>query len=88
MNGGVLHAVECLSSKEIEDAASGYRFFRLDAAAKLLVQARRIFESGHDLAEHEVLLDRDYHLLIPNDSSLYARFEEHRSNQPQDFAPL
>jgi len=88
MNGGVLHAVECLSPTEMEEAASGYRFFNLDAAAKLLIQARRIFELGHDLAEHEALLDGDYHRLIPDDSSLYARFEQHRRSHPQDFAPV
>lgn len=88
MNGGVLHAVECLSPSEIEEAASGYRFFALDAAARLLVGARRIFEAGHDLAEHEGLLDRDYQRLIPDDGWLYARFEQHRLSHPQDFAPV
>jgi hypothetical protein len=88
MNGGVLHTVECLSPFEIEEAASGYRFFGLVAVAKLLVEARRIFEAGHDLAEQEGLLDRDYHRLVPDDSSLYARFERRRQSHPQDFAPL
>ena len=88
MNGGVLHAVECLSPSEIEEAASGYQFFGLAGAAKLLVGARRIFEAGKDLADHEGLLDRDYHELIPDDSSLFTRFERHRQLHPQDFAPL
>jgi hypothetical protein len=88
MNGGVLHAVECLSRPEIEEAASGYRFFGLDAAARLLIGARRIFESGHDFPDHEALLDRDYQTLISDDSSLYARFEQHRRSHPHDFAPL
>ena len=30
MNGGVLHAVERLQPSELQDAASGYRFFGLD----------------------------------------------------------
>jgi hypothetical protein len=87
MNGGVLHAVECLSASEIEQAASRYRFFGFNAAASLLLGARRILESGQDLADHEALLDRDYHRLIPDDASLYARFEEHRRSHPRDFAP-
>jgi hypothetical protein len=88
MNGGVLHAVECLTPTEIEEAASAYQFFRFDAAARLLVQARLTAESAHSLSENEGLLDSDYHRLIPDDSKLYARFDEHRCSHPQDFAPI
>ncbi len=51
MNGGVLHAVECLSSSELSDAESGYRFFGFDSVADLVSRARRLSEadagSGH-----------------------------------------
>jgi hypothetical protein len=88
MNGGVLHAAECLSPPEIAEAVSGYEFFGIDAAARLLLHARRIFESGHDLEESEALLNGDYHVLIPDDSALFSRFEQKRQSQPQDFARL
>lgn len=44
MNGGVLDAVECLSSSELADAESGYRFFGFDSAADLMSRARHLSE--------------------------------------------
>jgi hypothetical protein len=67
MNGGVLHAVGCLSASELADAESGYRFFRFDAAAYLLSRARIIREASQDLESYEQQLDRDYAALIPDD---------------------
>jgi hypothetical protein len=88
MNGGVLHAVECLTPSEMSDAQSGYRFFGLDAVADLLSRARRVFEADDDLASQESLLDRQYAALVPNDSSVAERFEKHWRENPSDFAPL
>jgi hypothetical protein len=45
MNGGILHAIECLSPSELSDAESGYRFFALDSAADLLSRARRLSDA-------------------------------------------
>lgn len=88
MNGGVLHAVECLDASELADARSGYCFFGLDSVAELMTRARRLFEADQDLESHESLLDREYATLIPDDSALYARFEEHHKMRSTDFAPV
>ena len=88
MNGGVLHAVECLTSAERSAAQSGYRFFGLDAVADLLAQARRVFEADDDLESQESLLDRQYAALVPSDSSLAERFEKRWRENPSDFAPV
>lgn len=88
VNGGVLHAVECLSASELSDAQAGYRVYGLDAAASLLVRAKAVFDADDDLEFHEAKLDRDYAEVIPDDSSLVARFEEHLRSHPSEYAPI
>jgi hypothetical protein len=41
MNGGVLHAVECLSDVQFADALAGYRFYDLHSAAAVMIRQRR-----------------------------------------------
>lgn len=47
MNGGVLHAIECLTASEMTDAEAGYFFYGFDAVAPLLRRARELFEAGY-----------------------------------------
>ena len=84
MNGGVLHAVECLTVSELYDAEAGYRFYDLDGVASLLSRARTIFETGEDLGSHEQRLDRQYAAMIPSDSSLVERFEKRLKSHPAE----
>jgi hypothetical protein len=88
MNGGVLHAVECLASEELTHAEAGYCYFGLSEVASLLSRARNLFEKGDDLERHEQQLDRRYGDLIPSDSSLVESFEKRLRANPSDFAPL
>ena len=88
MNGGVLHAVECLTATELSDAESGYRFYGFNAAASLLSRARRIFETADDLGDHEQKLDGQYADMIPSDSTLVDCFEKHLKSSPADYAPI
>jgi hypothetical protein len=88
MNGGVLHAVECLTASELSDAESGYRFYGLDAAASLLSRARTILEADDNLGFHELQLDQQYADIIPADNSLVERFEKHLESNPSEYAPL
>lgn len=88
MNGGVLHAVECLTPEELSNAEAGFRFFGFDAIAALLSRARRIFDAGEDLENHEPQLDREYAHIIPSDSLLLDRFEKRLASNPSDFAPI
>jgi hypothetical protein len=88
MNGGVLHAVECMTPEELADAQAGYRFFGFDDIDSLLSRARRIFEAGNDLGRHEGQLDREYADVIPSDDSIAERFEKRLKSSPSDFAPL
>jgi len=86
MNGGVLHAVECLSASELADARSGYRYFGFDAVADLLARARKIWERGQELGSWESQLDNSYAALIPDDSALFGRFDHLLRTRPADFA--
>lgn len=88
MNGGVLHAVECMTSEEHLDAECGYRYFGFDDVVSLMSRARKIFEAGDDLEKHEQQLDYEYAQFIPSDSSLADRFESRLKSKPQDFETL
>jgi len=88
MNGGVLHAVECLDDSELADAQAGYRFFTLGAVADLLSSARRILEADEDLETYEAQLDQDYAILIADDSALYAHFERIYTARPAEFSAV
>lgn len=88
MNGGVLHAVECMTAEELSDADAGYRYFGLGDVASLLARASGIFETADDLGCQEQQLDGEYAKLIPSDSSLVERFDEQLKSRPSDFAPL
>ena len=88
MNGGVLHAVECLSTSDLADAEDGFRFFNLAAVADLLVRAREIFEAQEEMESYELKLDHDYATLIPDDSSLLERFEQIHKTRPSEFASI
>ena len=95
MNGGVLHAMECLTESELSDAIAGYRFFSFDAVAELLPRARRLYKAdqNHEIddSEAEELYDKfdaEYAVSIPDDSAIEVRFLEHLKTTPSDFAPV
>jgi hypothetical protein len=87
MNGGVLHAVECLTAEELTDAEAGYRFYGFAEVASLLTCARKLFETCDDFERHEQQLSRRYAALIPSDSSILGRFEQRLKSSPSDFMP-
>lgn len=88
MNGGVLHAIECLSPSELAAAQAGYRYYGFDSIASLLALARDIFEAGKDLGDHETRLDDKYSTVIWLDKTLSDAFEKRLKLCPSDFAPL
>jgi hypothetical protein len=88
MNGGVLHAVECLNTSELSDAQTGYRYFSFGAVADLLSRARRVLEADRDLESYEAQLDRDYASLISDDTALYEQFERIYTTRPAEFGGI
>jgi hypothetical protein len=88
MNGGVLYAVESVTSRQFAAGKSGYRFFGFADVADLLTQAKLLATSNDDLDSIEAQLDRRYQSLVPDDSTLSERFETYLLRSPSDFAPL
>jgi len=88
MNGGVLHAVECLADSELSDAEDGYRYFGLGAVADLLSGALKIAKSDEDLETYESQFDEDYSALIPDDSALSDQFMSIYAARPGEFSSV
>lgn len=88
MNGGLLHAMDCMSETELSDACTGYRFFGFDSVADLMARTRRIHEADEDTDDIELELNQKYETMIPNDSTIEARFLAHLARKPVDFSPL
>ena len=88
MNGGVLHAAECLTNEDLEAAIAGYEFFGLAQVGSLLRRAKQLLKAGMDLESFERSLDAEYAVLIPSDLSLAEAFERHLRANPSDFAPV
>jgi hypothetical protein len=88
MNGGVLHAVECMTAEEQSDAEAGYRYYGLDDVASLLSRARGIFKAVLDLGSYEQQLDGEYALFVPSDSSLVECFVKRLKSSPSEFESL
>ncbi len=90
MNGGVMHAVECLETEALVAAELGYRFFGFEDAAHLLreVESRSKSDEGLDLDRIEVEIDERYQAIIPDDSTLVDRFEAVLRQSAGEFAPV
>jgi hypothetical protein len=86
MNGGVLHAVECLDDIELAHAESGYRFYGLGSAASVLSRAKEILDQDEDPELHESELDEQYNEVVPDDDFLFVLFEEHLRLNPSEYS--
>jgi hypothetical protein len=76
MNGGVLHAAECLSDSELQDALIAFSFYGLEPAAEILSQAKEVTHSDEDPELYEERLDAAYSkvILMTNALSKNSRF--------------
>lgn len=82
MNGGVEHAIECLSEVELEAGLQGYEFFNLDHLAAMIRKA------GHEMSDTQLQQsDREY-FETGDDSVLEGQFIKRFTEQPELFAPV
>ena|SRR5690348_16825485 len=79
MNGGVVHALECLSSAQVAAAIAGFKYFGLTTAAY-------VFEQPPD-ASAEQHLNHMYWQAVPNDEVLAHAFRIKLVASPEAFAP-
>ncbi len=82
MNGGVEHAVECLSSDELADSIAGFEYFGFLAAANALSQPPSSMEDS------EELLNSAYWQAIPDDSALVHAFHVKLLATPDAFSGI
>jgi hypothetical protein len=87
MNGGVLHAVECLAENEFSEAEAGYRYYGLDSVASILARAKTILDSGEDTEDYEADLDESYYEAVPDDDFLVTTFKNHLMANPSEYLP-
>lgn len=86
-NGGVVHALECLSPEALQAALDGYAYFGLSrpiAAVKRAMTASSSL-SERELEDAEEALDTEYWAAA--EGTLEA-FHQHYSTHPEHFAPL
>lgn len=88
MNGGILHATECLTAEALLAAADGFAYFGFHSVAALIPEARSIVANGQDLSELESRFDKRYWQAIPNDSTLTKAFEADFAARPEHYAPV
>ncbi len=88
MNGGVLHAAECLRPDELRASCDGYRFSEYDGLAKLLADAAITVAKGQGSGALEQSTGRAYARSIPDDAALLSRFKRHFAQHPELYAPL
>jgi hypothetical protein len=90
MNGGIDHAIECLTSEQVQAAAVGYRYFGFGRVAEMVFHAPERFR-GLDDDAHEAYLASAEHVYgseIPGDSILVDRFQRHHEANPDQYAPM
>ena len=88
MNGGVLHAVECLSPDQLMAALAGYRHFGFESVAVLIGEAKKAIQLEQDLDTFEAVFDKQYWAQFPDDGVLVKGFESDLRENPQEYSPL
>ena len=88
MNGGLLHAVQCLQPGELASAKSGYRFFGFQDVAELISDIGSVQTSTGMLDSQEASFGLRYSRSVPDDAMLSHRFEDYFETRKSDFAPL
>ena len=88
MNGGMLHAVECLPAGDLEAAKRAYHYFGFDNVAALIDAAQAALRLADCAASLEGTLDGQYHARIPDDTTLVSAFESHYRQNPGNYGPL
>jgi len=82
MNGGVVHAMGCLTKSQLAAAIAGFNHFGLTAASSVFEQA----PDGSEEAEER--LNRMYWQAVPNDETLAHAFRIKLVAFPDAFAPV
>jgi hypothetical protein len=88
MNGGVHHAIECLSPNELADAIEGFAYFGFDEMTTWLTAASSDSILRQWTDDTEIAALNRYAELIPDDDFLATRFDVVYNERTSEFAPL
>jgi hypothetical protein len=88
MNGGVHHAVNCLSLEELAAAVAGYEYFRLPEVASFLAALPTDPDLGEWTEQSEFKANERYDKLVPSDEYLSTKFERVFRERSGDFASI
>ncbi|MDG0832992.1 hypothetical protein [Roseateles saccharophilus] len=83
MNGGVLHAVECLTQAELINACKGFQYFGFEVLASDIEEANRALAEGDD--SHEDDFDERYGRHVPSDQVLFSAFQLDYERRPENY---
>jgi len=84
MNGGVLHAIECLGPERLRVCCEGYVYFGLREIASLFDGAAA---TASETGEMEDALNKAYWAHAPDDGAIAERFERDIIANPERYAP-
>lgn len=87
MNGGVLHAVQYCSKKELNQAKLGYDYFGLSEVSALISKAVNVLATENSPGDFERDIDCEYNRMA-SDSILTERFQDRYQVSPEEFAPV
>jgi hypothetical protein len=88
MNGGIHHAIECVSEEELSAAIDGFRYFGLEDMAQWLRSAPGDPLLKEWTANTEAPAIFRYAEYVPSDAYLAERFEAVYRDRPSEFAAL
>ena len=88
MNGGIHHAIECISPEELSAAIDGFSYFGLEDMAQWLRSAPSdpLLKRWTDHTETQAVFR--YAKFIPSDEYLVERFEAVYRDRPSEFSAL
>lgn len=87
MNGGVFHAAEYCSRRELQAAKLGFEYFGLGQAAAVVRRAESLLEAAEPVGDVEREFDAEYYRVCA-DKILFARFRALYLQHPNDYAPV
>ena len=88
MNGGIHHAMECVTQDELSAAIDGFSYFGLEDMAQWLRGAPSDPLLKEWTSDTETPAIFRYAELIPSDAYLAERFEAVYRDRPSEFAAL
>lgn len=87
MNGGVFHATEFCSARELREAKEGYQYFGLVEALKVILRSEALRKAAASLGDYERELDAAYYRAA-GDAVVEEHFKRSYEQNSDDYASV